>query len=78
MKKLLIALAAVAALSACSKKEDGKTTTMSLPGANGLEFDVVCLDGVQYWVNISDGYSEAFGLMSPKIDKLTLQPTRCQ
>lgn len=26
MKKLLIALAAVAALSACGKKEDGKTT----------------------------------------------------
>lgn len=77
MKKLLIALAAVAALSACGKKEDGKNSTMSLPGANGLEFEVVCLDGVQYWVHISDGYSEAFGLMSPKIDKLTLQPTRC-
>lgn len=78
MKKLLVALVAAAALSACGEKEDGKNTTMSLPSVNGLEFQVVCLDGVQYWVHISDGYSEALGLMSPKIDKLTLQPTACQ
>lgn len=78
MKKLLIALAVVAVLSACGKKEDGKNRIWSLPGANGLEFEVVCLDGVQYLVHISHGYSEAFGLMSPKIDKQTLQPTRCQ
>lgn len=78
MKKLLIALAAVAALSACEQKTSSGKNTGNIPGVNNLEFSVICLEGVRYWVHITDDYQEAIGLMSPMIDATTLQPSRCQ
>lgn len=77
MKKLLIALAAVAALSACGKKENTELFE-EIPTINNLEFGVICLDGVQYWVHITDDYQEAIAMMAPKIDRQTRQPTLCQ
>lgn len=37
-------------------------------------FEKTCLEGVTYWLNKGNGYGPA---MTPVIDSVTLQPTRC-
>ena len=77
MKKLIIVLAMMVALSACGKKQNTEHFG-DIPTINNLEFGVICLEGVQYWVHITDDYQEAIGMMALKIDRQTRQPSLCQ
>lgn len=38
-------------------------------------FEVICLDGVQYWVNMAYGQNNS--VLAPRIDEKTLLPARC-
>lgn len=79
MKKLIIVLAMMAALSACGKKQDSQYTVQQYSTYDNIEFTVRCLGGVEYYVHVGKtNTTSSFGLMAPKINRQTRQPSLCQ
>lgn len=78
MKKTLILLGALLA-TACNPVQTSDKDSDYIVDATKTEaadkFEVICLDGVQYWVN--RGYGHNNSVLAPRINPQTNLPARC-
>lgn len=79
MKKLFAVLGAMSLLTACGPMVESGTKDSEyleeVTKANPEHFEVICLDGVQYWIN--QFYGGNSSVLAPRINKDTLLPTKC-
>jgi len=79
MRVLFVAIASLALTSCGPIVEAGEQDSEHLVDVTQTEdkanFKVICLDGVQYWINSFYGGNSS--VLAPRINKDTLLPAKC-